>query len=66
MYQFNGWYIRIFNVLLIMMTHSDMVSKRYSMLNKFTSMISPEIVSRQHDIATDKDIYLMPVSTSSV
>jgi len=33
---------------------------------KFTSMILPEIVSRQHDMAIDKERYLMHVSTSSV
>jgi len=33
---------------------------------KFTSMILPEIVSRQHDIAIDIERYLMHVSTSSV
>ena len=29
-------------------------------------MILPEIVSRQHDMAIDKERYLMRVSTSSV
>ena len=33
---------------------------------KFTSVILPEIVSRQPDMITDKEIYLMHMSTSSV
>ena len=33
---------------------------------KFTCVILAEIVSRQHNMITDKDIYLMHVSTSSV
>jgi len=33
---------------------------------KFTSVILPKIVSRQHDMAIDKERYLMHVSTSSV